>query len=201
MNDPQPDRDVSRRSFLHAAGAALALAGDGRGAAGKAALPQKVLGRTGVKVPVLGLGTAPAGHRREKEAVAFYHRCIDSGLTYLDTAPGFTGYGNAQAYLGHVLRDRRREVFLVTKCFEPDGDKALEAARLPDELRQAGLRYALGLPQVSVVVLGIRNDAELAQDLAWLRAYQPLGPEELKGLTERTRGLAGRWGQVYGAVT
>jgi uncharacterized protein len=118
--------DFSRREFLHVASAgAVALTAGSLTAAEKTPLPQKQLGKTGVKVPILGLGTAPAGHRPEKEAVAFYHRCIDSGLTYLDTAPEFAGYGKAQAYLGHVLKERRKEVFLVTKCWEPDGEKAL----------------------------------------------------------------------------
>lgn len=118
--------DFSRREFLHAAGAgALAVGASNLAANDKVVLPQKELGKTGVKVPAIGLGTAPGGHRAEKEAVAFYHRCIDSGITYLDTAPEFTGYGKAQAYLGHVLKERRKEVFLVTKCWEPDGEKAL----------------------------------------------------------------------------
>jgi aryl-alcohol dehydrogenase-like predicted oxidoreductase len=119
-------RDVSRREFLQAAGAGtLALTANGLAAAEKDTLPQKALGKTGVDVPCIGLGTAPAGHRPEREAIAFYHRCIDGGLTYLDTAPEFAGYGKAQAYLGHVLKERRKEVFLVTKCWEPDGEKAL----------------------------------------------------------------------------
>jgi hypothetical protein len=324
MTDPRAPGGVSRRDFLKTAGAgaALAVTAAGASAEDKAVLPQKVLGRTKVRVPVLGLGTAPAGYRTEKEAVPFYHRCIDSGLTYLDTAPEFAGYGKAQVYLGHVLKERRKEVFLVTKCFEPDGDKALQllkqnlaelqvdqadlvyahsigadkmvpekiyaadgvckglekarrdgltrfvgvsghnrpgrflqaleewdydvqmnavslvarhiynfeakvwpaaarrgiglvamkvfggagqsgnpkGARLPDELKQAGLRYALGLPQVSVVVLGIHDDVELKQNLAWVRAYQPLSADELKDLDEPTRQLAAKWGNVHGAV-
>src|SRR5437870_1225320 len=96
---------VSRRKFLQAAGtgAALALTADTAAAEAKATLPQKVLGGTGVKVPVLGLGTAPAGFRARKEAVAFYHQSIDRGITYIDTAPEFAGYGRAQVYLGEVL--------------------------------------------------------------------------------------------------
>ena len=119
--------ELSRRDLLVAGGAgAMGLASHEATAADrKAALPQKVLGRTGVKVPAIGLGTAPAGYRKEKEAVAFYNQCIDSGITYLDTAPEFTGYGKAQVYLGQVLKDRRKEVFVVTKCHEPNGDKAL----------------------------------------------------------------------------
>jgi aryl-alcohol dehydrogenase-like predicted oxidoreductase len=125
MTTSSQREDVSRRDFLQTAAAgALALSG-GLSAAERAALPQKILGRTGARVPVLGLGSAPAGFRPEKEAVAFFRRCLDSGLTYLDTAPEFAGYGKAQVYLGQVLRERRREVFLVTKCHEPDGEKAL----------------------------------------------------------------------------
>lgn len=89
------------------------------------AVPTRLLGKTGVQVPILGFGTAPVGTRVPlKEAVALYHTAIDSGVTYLDTAPGFAGYGEAQKQLGYVLKERRNEVFLVTKCFEPDGDAA-----------------------------------------------------------------------------
>lgn len=116
---------VSRRDFLSGAGAALALAAVDAQAADRAVLPQRVLGRTGVRVPVLGLGTAPLGHRPEMEAVPFLHRCLDRGLTYLDTAPDWTGYAEAQKHVGQVLKERRREVFLITKCAEPDGEKAL----------------------------------------------------------------------------
>src|SRR6185295_19710918 len=90
------------------------------------ALPRRVLGTTGVEVPVLGLGTAPSGHRPEKEAVAFYGRCLDEGVTHLDTGPQCGGYGNAQIYLGQVLEERRREVFLATRCCEADGEMALK---------------------------------------------------------------------------
>src|SRR5258707_216318 len=138
---------VSRRDFLSAAGAgaALALASGDAPAVEKTILPTKVLGRTRARVPILGLGTAPAGYRPAKEAVAFYHRCIDSGLTYIDTAPEFAGYGKAQVYLGHVLKERRKEVFLVTKCLEPDGEKALKLLKknLAElQVEQADLVYA-----------------------------------------------------------
>src|SRR5262249_33602046 len=128
MNEIPPADRVSRRDFLCTAGAgtALALAASDLTAADKATLPRKVLGRTRVEVPALGLGTAPAGYRSEKEAVAHYHQCIDQGVTYIDTAPNFAGYGDAQVYLGQVLKDRRNEVFLVTKCNEPNGEKALQ---------------------------------------------------------------------------
>ncbi|HEV3261701.1 MAG TPA: aldo/keto reductase [Gemmataceae bacterium] len=324
MSTPRAPQDVSRRDFLRATGActALALTGGTR-ANEKGRLPTKVLGRTKVKVPILGLGTAPAGHRREKEAVAFYHQCIDNGLTYLDTAPAFAGYGKAQVYLGHVLKERRKEVFLVTKCWEPDGEKALKllkknlaelqveqadlvyahsigddkmlpdkiyaaggvckalekarrdgltrflgvsghnrpgrflkaldewdfdvmmnavslvarhiygferkvwpkaakkgiglaamkvlggwadgeqkpkGPRMPADLRHAAVRYALGLPHVSVVVLGMYDEEEMKQDLAWARAFKPLTAAEMEALHKSTRELAGKWKNLYGPV-
>jgi hypothetical protein len=80
MTRPLDTGDLSPRDFLLAgAGGAVALGAAGAAAAEKEALPKKGLGKTGVQVPVLGLGTAPAGFRKEKEAVAFYNRCIDAG--------------------------------------------------------------------------------------------------------------------------
>src|SRR5262249_11652217 len=63
--------------------------------------------------------------------VALVNKAIGLGVTYIDTAPAqtriavLTGYGKAQRYLHAVLRERRKEVFLVTKCLETDGDKTI----------------------------------------------------------------------------
>jgi hypothetical protein len=138
------NRRLSRRDFLARSGAASAWA-VAVGAAPSAAvtnqpLPTRTLGKTGVEVPVLGLGTAPAGDRPRKEAAWFYHQAISAGVTYLDTAPRFAGYGIAQKALGDVLKERRDEVFLVTKCFEPDGEKALEL--LKRNLKELQTDYA-----------------------------------------------------------
>jgi predicted aldo/keto reductase-like oxidoreductase len=80
------------------------------------------------------------------------------------------------------------------------GAKKPQESRLPDDLKPAGLRYALGLPQVSVVVVGMNTIDEPKQNLAWVRAFQPLSPEELKVLDATTKTLEARWGQAYGAV-
>jgi len=104
----------------------LTLPGSGDKVFLMAKIPHRILGKTGVSVPILGFGTAPIGNRRNaKDAAAMFHEAINLGVTYIDTAPGFAGYGRAQEYLGPVLKERRNEVFLVTKCFEPNGDKAL----------------------------------------------------------------------------
>jgi predicted aldo/keto reductase-like oxidoreductase len=87
-------------------------------------LPTRVFGKTGVDVPILGLGTAPGGFGlTDIDAVDVIHAAIDNGITYLDTAPG---YERAQIQLGEVLPDRRDEVFLVTKTHTGQGDRAVE---------------------------------------------------------------------------
>lgn len=90
-------------------------------------LPTRILGKTGISLPILGFGTAAAGTRlRLREAVRLYETALEAGVTYFDTAPAFAGYGQAQEQLGHLLHARRREVFLVTKCFDPTYDGTLK---------------------------------------------------------------------------
>lgn len=312
----------TRREFLAASAGVGVLAASARaGCDANAPLPRRVLGKTGVEVPVIGLGTAPVGQRTREEAIRFYHECIDAGVTYLDTAPEFAGYYKAQEHLGPVLKERRDEVFVVTKCWKSNGEEALallkqnlkelqieradlvyahsigadnmapeaihaedgvcraldkakrdgltrfvgvsghnrpawfleamerwdydvmmnavslvarhiydfegkvwpkarekgiglaamkvfggakgqeaKGARLPDELRPQALRYAMNLPGVSVVVVGMYDRQELEENLAIARAAKALGEAELAALEPRTQELAKAWGEVYGAV-
>ncbi|WP_455378427.1 aldo/keto reductase [Petrachloros mirabilis] len=89
-------------------------------------LPSRTLGKTGVKLPVLGFGTAPSGLRLTlRSALPLYEEALSLGISYFDTAPEFAGYGKAQEQLGYLVKDRRNEIFLVTKCFEPSGEAAL----------------------------------------------------------------------------
>ena len=87
-------------------------------------LPQRRLGKTEERVPLLGLGTGPCGFgMTDEDAIRLIHAAIDCGVTYIDTAPG---YDRAQAQLGQVLPSRRDEVFLATKCFNQTAQGALE---------------------------------------------------------------------------
>ncbi len=140
------DAILSRRDFVRAgaAGVAVLLGNTLPVRSAAAALPQRVLGKTGVQVPILGLGTVAVGNvTDEKKAVALINKAIDLGVTYIDTAPpstrvaAMTGYAKAQAYLKGVLRERRKEVFIATKCLEPDGDKTIDL--LKKNLDQLGV--------------------------------------------------------------
>jgi aryl-alcohol dehydrogenase-like predicted oxidoreductase len=135
---------LSRRGFIGAAGAGLLLGNALPVWSGTARLPQRVLGRTKVNVPILGLGTVAVGNITDaKEAATLLNRALDLGVTFIDTAPGstrqaaFTGYGRAQRYLNGVLRERRKEVFVVTKCLETDGSRTI--ALLRSNLKELGV--------------------------------------------------------------
>ena len=104
-------------------------------------IPTRLLGKTGERISILGFGTAAAGKRLKlKEAVHLYEEALNLGVTYFDTAPEFTGYGQAQKQLGYLLKERRKEVFLVTKCHEPYGEDALKL--LQRNLRELQTDYA-----------------------------------------------------------
>ncbi len=104
-------------------------------------IPTRTLGKTGVTLPILGFGTAHSGLRlNTRDAVRLYEAAFREGITYFDTAPEFAGYGKAQSQLSHFLKHVRRQVFLVTKCYEPDGERALQL--LQNNLKEMGTTYA-----------------------------------------------------------
>ena len=104
-------------------------------------LPTRVLGKTGIVLPLLGFGTAPAGKRlAHREAVHLFETALNAGVKYFDTAPEFAGYGKAQEQLGHLLKVRREEIFLVTKCYDPTYDGTLQL--LERSLKELQTDYA-----------------------------------------------------------
>src|SRR5262245_54021192 len=119
----------SRREFVRTGAGTALILGTAPLAAEKdaAKLPQRPFGKTGARVSILGLGTVSLGSLSEKkDAEALLNRAIDLGINYIDTAPSatsraaFTGYGKAQRYLNGVLKERRKDLFIVTKCLETD---------------------------------------------------------------------------------
>jgi predicted aldo/keto reductase-like oxidoreductase len=309
----------SRREFVRAGTAAVLLGPALSAAADRPAkLPRRPFGKTGVEVSILGLGTVALGNLSDKKAAeALLNKAIDLGVTYIDTAPpatriaAMTGYAAAQRYLNGVLKERRKEVFLVTKCLETDGSKTIDllkrnlkelgveqvdlahthsighavydfdalaaddgpmasmekakkdgltrfvgitghnrpekfakllaardvdgmmnavnvvdrhtyafedvvwplarkkkvglaamkvygggviSCKMPEELRRASLRFALGVEWVAVAVLGMRTQKELEQNVEWALAFEPLTAAEAKELKAKTVAVAKEWG-------
>lgn len=85
----------------------------------------RTLGRTGVELPVVGLGTWRVldvhGSAVEADRHTVVQRALDSGTTVVDSSPM---YGQAERVLGDALRDRRDEAFVATKVWATDDDEA-----------------------------------------------------------------------------
>jgi len=83
----------------------------------KPAIPTREIGRTGLRVSELGLGTAAIGNLYEvlsnADAQAILDAALDRGLVYVDTAP-YYGFGLSERRVGDALRERRG-VVLSTK--------------------------------------------------------------------------------------
>lgn len=87
-------------------------------------MPQRVLGRTNVKLPILGLGGSASPLSRpgdEGEAVAIIERALELGVRYYDTA---ANYGPSEERLGKVLPTRRSQLFIASKTSSRDRDGA-----------------------------------------------------------------------------
>ncbi|HVD75998.1 MAG TPA: aldo/keto reductase [Vicinamibacteria bacterium] len=121
---------LSRRDFLGKSGLALgavaALPALPAAAAGSK-LPHRLLGRTGVSVPILafGCGSRFLMYESEEAGLAALNRAIDMGITYLDTAIDY-GDGKSETRVGMVMKTRRKEVFLATKI--PERARTRDAA-------------------------------------------------------------------------
>ncbi len=73
------------------------------------------MGRTGVKVSAIGLGTNSFGGRAERTAsIAILHRAIDAGVNLIDTANIYTQTAS-ETIIGEGLKGRRAQAILATK--------------------------------------------------------------------------------------
>jgi aryl-alcohol dehydrogenase-like predicted oxidoreductase len=92
----------------------------------------RILGRTGERVSVIGLGGSHLGLPQvdEQLSLRIVRHAIDEGVTFLDNAWDYND-GESEIRVGKALRDGYRDkVFLMTKV---DGRSKREAARQLDE--------------------------------------------------------------------
>ena len=122
-------------------------------------MEQRILGRTGLSVSALALGTvelgmdygiqAPGhfGRPSVDESRRLVHAALDNGVNFIDTA---RDYGESEAVLGRALSGRRHEVVIATKANPapiegevPTGDALADQllATLETSLRQLRTDY------------------------------------------------------------
>lgn len=115
---------MDRRTFIRTAAAGtISLSTLNGQTQDQKTLPHRKLGSTGFDVSILGLGCATLGYGplTVDEGAAVVEACIDGGITYIDCA---SSYGNAEEKVGMVMKRRRGEVVLATKCLERSKEDA-----------------------------------------------------------------------------
>jgi aryl-alcohol dehydrogenase-like predicted oxidoreductase len=87
-------------------------------------IPTRILGRTGQRVTMLGLGGEGVLRTfgQDKDASVLINRALDLGLTYCESARAYSG---SEAYYGKALGERRKEIFLTSKSHNRDKKGAL----------------------------------------------------------------------------
>ena len=79
------------------------------------------LGRSGVRVSQVGLGTDQFGPRVDRAATArIVGAALEAGINFFDTADIYS-LGESESYLGAALQGHRHEVVIATKAGRPFG--------------------------------------------------------------------------------
>jgi aryl-alcohol dehydrogenase-like predicted oxidoreductase len=147
-------------------------------------LEQRNLGRSGLKVSLVGLGCNNFAGRIDFDATRrSVHKALDLGITLFDNADTYGERGGAEEYLGKILGPRRKEIVLATKFGRP-----MDAA---GKLQGASRGYVMDAVEAS-----LRRLQTDYIDLYWQHIEDPLTPMEETLLDPRV--LASRRGGMDG---
>jgi len=129
---------MHRRRFLQTAAATTlmtSLSNKFSRAAETATVPMRVLGRSGEKVSMVGLGGYHIGMQAdEQESIRIIRSALDSGINFLDNCWDYNG-GQSEVRMGKALRDGyRQKAFLMTKIDGHTRQAALQ--QLEESLRR-----------------------------------------------------------------
>ena len=143
-------------------------------------MERRQFGRSGLQVPVIGMGTwqtfdvrgAAADERRGVTDAAF-----NSGATFFDSSPM---YGEAERVLGATLTGRRDKAIVATKVWTAD-----------DEEAERQIDAALGFFGGRVDVYQVHNLAAWSRRLEQLDRRRDQGAVGVLGLTHYSAGAFG----------
>jgi aryl-alcohol dehydrogenase-like predicted oxidoreductase len=145
-------------------------------AAGQTTVPGagdvRQLGRSGLRVSLVGLGTNNFGTRLDRAASArVIDAAIEAGITLFDTADVYGNRGGSETILGEVLGARRGRIVLATKFATPLDDAGI--------LRGASRRYIIQALEASLRRLKTE----------WIDLYQLHRPDPSTPIDETLRAL------------
>lgn len=159
-------RDVLKLAVGAAASvplASIAQGGQGPGAEERReGIPYRALGRTGVKVSLVGLGGFHIGKPTDpQEGVSLVRSALDRGINFLDNSWDYHN-GESERRMGQALRDGyRQKAFLMTKL---DGrTKKAAQQQLDDSLKRLETDH-VDLLQVHEVIRFEDPDRVFADD-------------------------------------
>jgi len=152
-------------------------------------MEMRTLGNTGLQVSRLGFGAAPLGNEyggmNDAEAQRAIHLAIDGGVNFFDVAP-YYGITLAEKRLGQMLKGRRHEVILATKCARyglADFDfSAGRVTRSADESLQRLQTDYLDILHVHDVEFGDKRQI-VDETIPALRRVQEAGKVRFIGIT------------------
>jgi len=145
-------------------------------------MKHRPLGRTGLEVSEICLGTMTFGHQcDEATSFAILDRAADAGVDFLDTADVYPipmtleNVGRTEEILGRWLQGRRQRFVVATKCFFPSG---------PDPCDRGNSRRHV-LASIEASLRRLRTDYI---DLFQVHAFDPDVPvEETLGALDEAR--------------
>jgi len=130
------------------------------------------LGRSGLRVSLVGLGCNNFGGRIDFEASKqVVHKALDAGITLFDTADAYGERGGSEEALGRILGDRRKDIVLATKFGLPMDDA--------ETLSGASRHYIMTAVEASL--------RRLKTD--WIDLYQQHRPDPRTPIEETLRAL------------
>ena len=124
------------------------------------------LGKTELMVSRVGFGGIPIQRLTEAEAVSVVQRCLDLGVTLLDTANGYT---TSEEWIGKAIAGRRHQVIVATKTAARDRATALQhlelsLKRLNTDYLDLWQLHNVSTPEVYEQVLGAAGAMEAAEE-------------------------------------
>jgi aryl-alcohol dehydrogenase-like predicted oxidoreductase len=130
------------------------------------------LGRSGLRVSLVGLGCNNFGGRIDLEASRkVIHKALDLGITLFDTADVYGEMGGSETVMGQILGERRKDIVLASKFAMPMNKE--------ETLKGASRGYIVAAVEASL--------RRLKTD--WLDLYQLHRPDPLTPIEETLRAL------------
>lgn len=146
----------------------------------------RALGRTGVQVSALGLGTNQFGRVvDEAGARAIIDRALELGITFIDTAESYGPAGRSEELLGMALAGRRNAFVLATKTGAGSDPGRLTRLRIAQRLDESLAR--LRTDHIDLYYLHFPDDATpIEESLRALDDAQRAGKIRYAALSNHT---------------